>query len=58
MATLARDTLMCMGSSVTSESPFADSGHFVSADRAKLNDANIEMMMKLCSWNRLLQKIK
>jgi hAT family C-terminal dimerisation region len=58
MAALARDTLMCMGSSLPSESSFSDSGHFVSADRAKLNDANIEIMMKLRSWNRLLQKIK
>jgi hypothetical protein len=58
MAALVRDTLMCMGSSVPSESSFSDSGHFVSADRTKLNDANIGMMMKLRSWNRLLQKVK
>jgi hypothetical protein len=49
---------MSMGTSVPSESSFSDSGHFVSADRAKLNDANIEMMMKLRSWNQMFQKIK
>jgi hAT family C-terminal dimerisation region len=41
MAALSRDTLMCTGSSVPSEPSFSDSGHFVSADRAKLNDATL-----------------
>lgn len=56
IAHLARDTLMCMGSSVPSESSFSDSGHFVTNNRASLNDENIEKMMKLRSWNRLLSK--
>ena len=58
IALLARDTLMCMGSSVPSESSFSDSGGFVPGDRSRLTDVNIEMMMKLRSWNRLYRAMK
>jgi hypothetical protein len=55
LSLLARDAFMIMGSSVPSESAFSDSGAFVSSDRARLTDENIEIMMKLRSWNRLLK---
>jgi hypothetical protein len=55
---LARDTLMCKGSSVPSESAFSDSGGFVRPDRGRLVDENLEMMMKLRSWNRLFDEMK
>jgi hAT family C-terminal dimerisation region len=35
LSLLARDTLLCMGSSVPSESSFSDSGGFVTGDRAR-----------------------
>jgi hypothetical protein len=57
LAKLARDTLMCMGSSVPSESSFSDCGNFVTADRGRLSDGNIETMMKLRSWNRLFKAV-
>ena len=57
LSLLARDTLMVMGSSVPSESAFSDSGGFVRADRSRLSDENIEMMMKLRSWNRLMENL-
>jgi hypothetical protein len=49
---------MCKGSSVPSESAFSDSGDFVRPDRSRLVDENVEMMMKLRSWNRLLDDLK
>ena len=49
---------MVMGSSVPSESAFSDSGHFVCADRSRLTDENISVMMKLRSWNRLFGKFE
>lgn len=55
---LARDTLMCLGSSVPSESAFSDSGRFVTADRNRLSDEHIGQMMKLRSWNRLFKTKK
>ena len=54
---LARDTLMCLGSSVPSESAFSDSGRFVTADRNRLSDDHIGQMMKMRSWNRLTLKL-
>ncbi|BBN20791.1 hypothetical protein Mp_zg01480 [Marchantia polymorpha subsp. ruderalis] len=56
LSLMARDTLMIQGSSVASESAFSESGGFVCPDRSKLSDENIEMMMKLKSWNRLFRE--
>ncbi|BBN16625.1 hypothetical protein Mp_7g07950 [Marchantia polymorpha subsp. ruderalis] len=53
LSLMAKDTLMIQGSSLASESAFSESGGFVRPDRSKLSDENIEMMMKLKSWNRL-----
>ncbi|BBN03751.1 hypothetical protein Mp_2g26060 [Marchantia polymorpha subsp. ruderalis] len=56
LSLMARDTLMIQGSSVASESAFSESGGFVRPDRSKLSNENIEMMMKLKSWNRLFRE--
>ena len=58
IAILARDTLMCKGSSVPSESSFSDSGNFVRRDRCTLSDDNLEKMMKMRSWHRLFDDMK
>jgi len=51
---LAQNTLMTMGSSVASESTFSDSGAMVRADRTRLSDAHIRILVCLRSWNRFL----
>lgn len=56
LSLLARDVLMCMGSSVPSEAAFSDSGGMVTNLRGRLSDDNISKMMKLRSWNRLMKK--
>ncbi len=54
MALLARDTLMIRASSVPAESTFSDSGHIVRADRTRLTDEHIRILVTLRSWNRFL----
>ncbi|BBM97142.1 hypothetical protein Mp_1g03330 [Marchantia polymorpha subsp. ruderalis] len=56
LSMMARDTLMIQGSFMACESAFLESSGFVCPDRSKLSDENIEMMMKLKSWNRLFRK--
>jgi hAT family C-terminal dimerisation region len=60
LSLLARDraTLICMVSSVPSKPFFSDSGGIVTGYRARLSDENIEMLMKLRSWNRLFRDMK
>lgn len=53
LSILARDTLMIQRSSVASKTAFSKAGGYNRADRSKLSDENIEMMIKLKSWNRL-----
>jgi len=54
VAIIARDTIMAVGSSVASESTFSDSGDMVSAERSRLSDEHIRMLITLRSWNRFL----
>ncbi|PTQ29221.1 hypothetical protein MARPO_0146s0037 [Marchantia polymorpha] len=56
LSMMARDTLMIQGSFVASELAFLESGGFVRPDISKLSDENIEMMMKLKSWNHLFRE--
>ncbi|BBN07713.1 hypothetical protein Mp_4g05870 [Marchantia polymorpha subsp. ruderalis] len=57
LSLVARETLMCMGSSVPSESAFSDSGAIATAERNRLCDTSIETTMKLRSWKRLFNEI-
>ena len=47
---LARDTFVAIGSSVSSESAFSESGQLVSVQHAHLSDDNIEKIMKISAW--------
>jgi hypothetical protein len=58
LSLLARDTLMCMGSSVPSESAFFDSGNVAIPVRSRLSDRSVETTMKLRSWKRLFKKMQ
>ncbi|KAH8959691.1 hypothetical protein BDL97_06G090300 [Sphagnum fallax] len=58
LSLLARDTLMCMGSSVPSESAFSDSGDVAILVRSRLSDRSVETTMKLRSWKRLFKKMQ
>lgn len=57
LSLVARDTLMCMGSSVPSESAFSDSGAIATAESNRLCDTSIKTTMKLRSWKRLFNEI-
>ncbi|BBN10420.1 hypothetical protein Mp_5g03430 [Marchantia polymorpha subsp. ruderalis] len=57
LSLIARDTLMCMSSSVPSESAFSDSGAIATAERNRLCDTSIKTTMKLRSWKRLFNEI-
>lgn len=57
LSKLAKDTLMVMASSVPSESAFSDGGQIITAKRSKMKPENLEILMKLRSWNRLSEKL-
>jgi len=58
LSLFARDTLMCMGSSVPSKSAFSDSGDVAIPVRSRLSNRSVETTMKLRSWKRLFKKCK
>lgn len=57
LAPLARDTLVCMGSSMPSETSSTDSGHIISGDATLLSSDQIEQTLKLRSWKLLLRQL-
>ena len=42
------------GLAISSKSCFSDSGQFISGVWSRLNDINIEIMMKLRSWTEIV----